>query len=213
MRCCYSWFASRPISDLVSEISPIIDVFDQLNFAAAKNCTLPFLQAAHNLSGTDNGVVSPWLLSSQVGYDTFQFALENSNKMVRAYTTVVQLDMFVFFHQWENAKDLLVRSEDLRLVVIGLFHVVRFTFLEAFISLKVAQLESGWRVRRKWKARAKRAMKIMRKWLKHGNVNCVHTYHLLVAEYNALNGKNDKAEESFRLAQTSAGRCGCLQDR
>ena len=176
-------------------------------------CTLPFLQAAENLRKGE--VTEPWLLSSNrksVG-DTQRFAKENGNEMVRSYTTVVQLDMLVFFHKWDEAKRLLIECGDLRPIVIGLFHVVRFTFQEALISLKLAQIESGWSARHKWKIRARKVMKLMKGWLKKGNVNCLHMYHLLVAEHSILCGKTKQAEESFKLAQSAAGRSGYLQDK
>ena len=36
LRCCYSWFSSRPIDGLMLEITPIINAFDQLQLATAK---------------------------------------------------------------------------------------------------------------------------------------------------------------------------------
>lgn len=174
-------------------------------------CTLPFLQASRNLTSTAGG--SPWILTSHIDTDTFQFARENGNEMVRSYTTVVQLDLFILFGRWDDAKSLLNNCGDLRVTVVGLFHAVRFTFLEACISLKVAQMETVWREKRKYKSRAKKIMKLMRKWLRKGNVNCVHTYHLLAAEYAVLIGKNKSAEESFKAAQVAAGRSGWLSDK
>lgn len=173
-------------------------------------CTVPFLQASRNLNST--GDSPPWILTSHVDIDTFQFAREYGNEMVRSYTTVVQLDLFILFGRWEDAKCLLNNCGDLRVTVVGLFHAVRFTFLEAFISLKVAQMEKG-REKRKYKSRAKKIMKLIRKWLHKGNVNCVHTYHLLAAEYAVLIGKNKHAEESFKAAQIAAGRSGWLSDK
>ena len=133
--------------------------------------------------------------------------------MVRSYTTVVQLDLFILFGRWEDAQRLLNNCGDLRVIVVGLFHAVRFTFLEAFISLKLAQMETKWQEKRRYKSRAKKIMKLIRKWLRKGNVNCLHTYHLLAAEYAVLIGKNKHAKESFKAAQITAGRSGWLSDK
>lgn len=192
------------------EITPIIKVLDQMQNAPASMCTLPFLQASRNLASTGG---SPWILTFHIDIDTFQFAREHGNEMVRSYTTVVQLDLFILFGRWEDAKSLLNNCGDLRVTVWGLFHAVRFSFLEAFISLKVAQMETALREKRKYKSRAKKTMKLIRKWLRKGNVNCLHTYHLLSAEYAVLIGKNKRAEENFKAAQITAGRSGWLSDK
>ena len=70
---------------------------------------------------------------------SLKFASETGNEMVRAYTTIVQLDLFVYFQKWREAKDLLDLAGNLRPFILGLYHAVRFTFLEALICLKVAQ--------------------------------------------------------------------------
>ena len=56
-------------------------------------------------------------------------------------------------------------------------------------------------------------MKIIRSWLRKGNVNVVHTMHLLTAEHAALKGNTAKAEEQFKLAVSVASKNGFLQDR
>lgn len=100
LRSCFSWFASRPLSDLENEITPIIGVIDQLNAIGAKLCTSPFLQAAQNLLGTST---TPWILAGATMNinASLKFASETGNEMVRAYTTIVQLDLFVFFQKWQ----------------------------------------------------------------------------------------------------------------
>ena len=185
---------------------------DQLNAIGNKYCTMPFLQATINLLESSE---TPWLLSGDVMdfADTLQFAKQNSNEMVRSYATIAQLDLFVIFQQWEAAKKLLVDAGDLGQIIIGLYHVVRFTFLEGLISLKAAQLSSKRRERRRWTARAKKIMKMMKVWMGKGNVNVVHTSHLLKAEYAVLKGRNKQAEESFKQAAKVARRNGFRQDR
>ena len=177
------------------------------------NCTMPFLQAAHNL--LESSTETPWLLSGECMdfADTLQFAKQTSNEMVRSYATIAQLDLFVIFQQWEAAKKLLVDAGDLSQIVIGLYHVVRLAFLDGLISLKAAQLSSSWRERRKWTKRAQKTMKTMKGWMKKGNVNVVHTGHLLAAEYAVLKGRNEQAEEQFKNAAKVARRNGFRQDR
>ena len=190
-----------------------VSVIDQLNAIGNKYCTMPFLQAAINL--LESSVAEPWLLSGDVMdfADTLQFAKQNSNEMVRSHATVVQLDLFVIFQQWDAAKKLLVEAGDLNQILLTLYHSVRLAFLDGLISLKAAQLSSSWMERRKWTKRAKKTIKTMKGWIKKGNVNVVHTWHLLSAEYAVLRGRNEEAEEQFKNAAKVARRNGFRQDR
>lgn len=50
-------------------------------------------------------------------------------------------------------------------------------------------------------------------WAEKGNVNAVHTIHLLQAEYFAFNGNSVEAEEKYKEAVMAAARSGFLQDK
>ena len=168
-----------------------------------------------NLCG-ESASDQPWVLSGD-DFDFEQalnFALnEARNQMLGAFIIVGQMDMFTIYTEWNAAKNLLIRGGDLRRFMPGFFQGVRFTFLEGLICLKSAQTSTSWMEKRKWRNRAKKSMKMLRQWLEKGNVNVVHTLHLLTAEYHALNKKYKDAEESFKAAQTAAARTGFLQDR
>ncbi|KAL9182984.1 hypothetical protein ACHAXT_004263 [Thalassiosira profunda] len=211
-RCCFSYFAGRPLMDLKAEMATHISVIDQLNAIGNKYCTMPFLQATHNLVESS---ATPWILSGECMDfdDTLQFSEQNSNALVRCYATVVQLDLFVIFQQWDAAKKLLVDAGDLNQILLTVYHAVRLAFLDGLISLKAAQLSRSWRERRKWTKRAQKTMKTMKGWIKKGNVNVVHTSHLLEAEYAVLKGRHEQAEEQFKQAAKVARRNGFRQDR
>ena len=55
--------------------------------------------------------------------------------------------------------------------------------------------------------------KILRGWIKSGDVNLVHYLHLVEAEYAALQGKSDQAENNYKSAIAVASRNGFVQDR
>ena len=65
----------------------------------------------------------------------------------------------------------------------------------------------------KWKVKAMKEIRTIRKWVKRGNPNVVHSLHLLEAELAALNGKNNKAEQHFKSAIETAEKNGFLQDQ
>lgn len=119
----------------------------------------------------------------------------------------------MIFSMWDTATDLLVKAGDVRSVLVGVFIGVRFSVLEALISIKTAQVSTTWWNRKKWRRKALRSVKLVRKWVKRGNVNLVHNLHLLEAELAILNGHNRLAEESYQLAITAASTNGFLQDK
>lgn len=173
-------------------------------------CVMPYFQAVKNLAGTEEKPpMYPFELSG--GDYNFEEAMdfaENTakNKMLAAFIAVGQLDLFVIYQEWKAAEKLLLKGGDLRPCMPGFFQAVRFTFLEGLISLKAAQASGSWMAKRKWAARAKKSMKILKGGLAKGNVNSVHTLHLLTAELHVLNGKAKEAEECFKEAQISAKR-------
>jgi len=61
--------------------------------------------------------------------------------------------------------------------------------------------------------KAMKEMRTIRKWVKRGNPNVVHSLHLLEAELAALNGKNNKAEQHFKSAIDTAEKNRFLQDQ
>ena len=98
-------------------------------------------------------------------------------------------------------------------LLLGTFATVRFQVLEGLVYLKAAQASKARRVKRKYKKKAAKSMKLIGKWLKGGNVNVVHALHLLSAEEAALKGNKTKADEQFKLAIKVAAKNGFLQDR
>ena len=212
-RSCYLWFASCKLKDIVPEYRAAVTALQQMNQDAIRLCVMPYYQAAKNLSGegVELDTDRPWLLKgTECNFDEALAFAKNTAKstMLAAYIIIVQLDLFVIYQQWDAAKELLIKEGDLRKFVPGFFQGLRFTFLEGLISLKAAQTAASWMERRKWRRRAKKAMKIMRGRISKGNCNIVHTLQLLAAELHVLNGKTKEAEESYKQAQIGAKRAG-----
>lgn len=145
--------------------------------------------------------------------DIIKDATECDDKIYRAKTFTIVLELKVFFQQWDVATNLLAEAGDLRPVLRGLFLWSRFTFLEGLISIQSAQAAAiPWLNKRKWKKKAVKSMKIIRGQVKKGNVNLVHCLHLLEAEIAALENKCNKAEDSYKAAITVASTNGFIQD-
>lgn len=144
--------------------------------------------------------------------DILKAANETKSYYLRSYVYTVQLETAVIFSMWDTATELLVKSGDVRSVLVGICVGVRFSVLEALISIKTAQRSTTWWNRKKWSIKASRSVKRIRVWVKGGNVNLVHMLHLLEAELANLNGYNTMAEESYQLAITTASANGFRQD-
>ena len=123
---------------------------------------------------------------------------ENFNNLpFIGYVNTMQLELYAFFGDWEEAKSLLLTTSDVRTVLKSVYPVVRYTFFEGLICIKAAQSSVGVMDSRKWKRRALKSMKYIRRWIKLGNVNIIHCLYLLEAELALLNGTNEKRVEDF----------------
>lgn len=130
-----------------------------------------------------------------------------------ALTITAQIETCVLFQDMDTALILLERAGNVRDIIFGLFASVKFTVLEALVCLKVAQASTSGQVKRKLTKKGIKSMKLIRGWLKGGNINVVHSMHLLSAEHAVLKGNKTTAEEQFKSAVAGASTSGFLQDR
>jgi len=139
---------------------------------------------------------------------------ENFNNLpMKCYVETMQLELYAFFGNWEEAKSLLLTTSDVRTVLKSVYPVVRYTFFEGLICIKAAQSSVGVMDSWKWKRRALKSMKFIRRWMKLGNVNIIHCLHLLEAELAVLNGKSEKTvEDCYKSAIDIASKNQLIQD-
>ena len=187
------------------EIETSIDAIAQMKQDSVKLIAISFL------------VLSKKLIGKHSGFDLEEITkltLQAGNQSAHAHIIVVRMEVLVFFQKWDEATSLLIEAGDLRKILVAEFLNPRFTFLEALISIKAAQDEAiPWLMRRRWKKRAMKSLKLIRSWVKKGNPNVVHYLDLLEAELAALDGKNDKAEEKYKLALAVSATNGLVQDK
>ena len=195
----------RPLEGLQKEIKANIVAFTELKEDECKMIPLYIIFQVEALLG----------IKSDMDLDTLkQLASESGNQNVLAGIDTVKLELHVIFQQWDKAANLLAECGDLRAVLAGLITMPRYTFLEALVSIHASRDKStAWLNRRKWRKRALKSMKLIRGWVKRGNVNFVHCLHLLEAQVAAAGGKNDKAETSYKAAITAATTNGFIYDR
>lgn len=207
-RCEHSYYNGYQLDGLQHEFQTAVDVLSQLKLESHRLLMLQILYNVKKLQGLDieEGDVVPT--------DLLSIAAETNDPNLRASVLVGQLEMCVFFNEWESAVTVLLDAGDLRSsATVGRFLEIRFTVLEALISLKAAQSATAFLEKRKWKKRGVKSMKLIRRWVKAGNVNIVHSLHLLSAELAVLKRNDTKAEESFKSAISVTAKTGVLQDK
>ena len=171
------------------------------------------LQICHLIASKLRGIE---LEENELGFDgILTFARETNNTGLGSHALAAQLQLKVFFSEWETAADLLKEApNDIYSDLVAIANGVRLAVLEALICLKAAQSSSvGMIARWKWKKRGIRVIKIIRGWIELGNPNVVHILHLLEAELAILNGYDRLAEDSYQLAINTASANGFIHDK
>eukprot|EP00984_Skeletonema_dohrnii_P002037 scaffold682_cov105-Skeletonema_dohrnii-CCMP3373.AAC.7 len=204
-RMYYLFFTGRTLDSIQQELEASIHVLTQLKQDENELKITILLSSVKKLRGLDPEAGDKIL-------DSILASAAETRNNLSAYVSAMKLEVFVFFQQWKEAVDLVQKAGNVRLFLSSTFVVVRYTFLEALAYLKAAQSSSGWK-KRQMKKCAHKAMQLIRGWAKNGNVNVVHYLRILVAEFAVLNGKKEKAKESFNAAISASSRNGFLQDR
>ena len=147
--------------------------------------------------------------------EILQVAAKADNQSLCGYIYAGHMEIKVIFGEWEGALKLADQAgSPPRAALVATFTGIRFTFLVALIYIKAGQLiKTDVITRLKWKTKALKEIWTIRKWVKRGNPNVVHSLHLLEAELAALNKKNKKAEQHFNSAIDTAEKNGFLQDQ
>ena len=204
-RMYYLFFTGRTLDSIQKELEAAANVMTQLKQDENELKITILLSSVKKLRGLDAEACDEML-------DSILASAAETRNNLSAYVSVMKLEVFVFFQQWQEAVDLVQKAGNVRLFLSSTFVVVRYTFLEALAYLKAAQSSSGWK-KRQMKKCAHNAMQLIRGWAKNGNVNVVHYLRILGAELAVLNGKNEKAKKSFNAAIAASSRNGFLQDR
>lgn len=201
-------FAARPLDSVQEELETGADVFARVSQSTLRWFIFPYLLVVKQLRGVscDGDEVQSTDVLLKVSSDT-------GNATLRAHTFIVQLAFHIIFQDWESALILLIEAGNIHEAMLGSAASVNLTWMEGLVYLKAAQASTSRMKRNKWKKRAMKSMKMLRGWLQKGNVNVVHTMHLLTAEYSILKGKETEAEESFKSSISVATKNGLLQDR
>jgi len=147
--------------------------------------------------------------------EILQVAAKADNQSLCGYIYAGHMEIKVIFGEWEGALKLAGQAGSKpRAALVATFTGIRFTFLVALIYVKAAQLiKTDTITRSKCKMKAMKEIRTIRKWVKRGNPNVVHSLHLLEAELASLNGKHTKAEQHFKYAIDTAEKNGFLQDQ
>ena len=140
-------------------------------------------------------------------------AKETGNQTLHSNIYLIRLDLKVFFGEWEEAAEMLTSAGNVQDTILALFAGVRWTILEALISMKATRFTNNTLRSLIWRRRAYKAVKRVRVWAKKKNPNIEHSLHLLEAEMASLKGNKEKAISQYRLAIDTAEKNCFLQDQ
>jgi hypothetical protein len=206
IRSSYLYFIGRTLDSIQHELEATIEVMTQLKQDALMLQTIVQLTMVKKLRGLD-------VEAGEEKMDSLSaIAASTHNVAMAALISLMKLEVFAFFQQWEEAIDLVRKAGNIRLVFSSSFSSVRYTFLEALTYLKATQSASGSK-KRQMKKCGQKTIRLITGWAKNGNVNVVHYLHVLEAELAVLRGNNKKAKESFNAAIAASRKNGFLQDR
>ena len=136
-----------------------------------------------------------------------------SNQTLRGHIYTGQLELRVFFGDFKSAFQLLAKAGDVSSGFFSTFTGARFTFLAALTYLKAAQ-SSEMKERRRWRKKGLKSLKLIRGWVKKGNVNLEHSLHLLEAEHAVAERKGSTyIDDRYKSAIETAIVNGFLQDQ
>ncbi|EJK71681.1 hypothetical protein THAOC_06856, partial [Thalassiosira oceanica] len=140
-------------------------------------------------------------------------AKEMGNQSLYGNIYLLQLGLKVFFGEWEEAAEMLNSAGNIHEALFLTFAGLRWTILEALISIKATRLSKKMPTSLKWRRRAYNAVKRVRCWAKKNNPNIEHSLHLIEAELASLKGNKMKAIMHYRDAIDTAEKNGFLQDQ
>ena len=225
MHISHTYFAGRKLAEVDELTSANVGLQNEATTATTRSSEMQNLDVSLTQSRILGSLIQVWYLviaelrgreldESELNFDgILKFANEIDNPALWSYASTGQLELKVIFSEWDKAIDILEQAGDVRANLLALFAGVRFTFLEALVSIKAAHASKARYKRWKWKRRARKSISIIRKWAKRGNVNVVHYLHLLEAELAILNGNKNMAERSYKMAITVAEKNGLIQDQ
>ena len=74
------------------------------------------------------------------------------NLSLRDMADVARMELLVFFQDWGDAKDMLVKGDvDVKTNLPGIFQSCRYTFFDGLVSIRAARDATTWLKRKKWK--------------------------------------------------------------
>ena len=140
-------------------------------------------------------------------------ASEIGNQSLLGNIYLIQLDLKVFSGEWEEAAKMLESAGNVQDALFAKFSGVRWTILEALISIRATRFSKKMLISLKWRRRAYKSVKRVRGWAKKKNPKIEHSLHLLEAELASSKGKKRKAISHYRDAIETAEDNGFLQDQ
>lgn len=173
---------------------------------------IPFRQAILNLMGRSE---DPLVLTGDAmnQEDMLREALQEQNILVSTVINALRMELAYTFYKYKYAGKLLEDELQVAPEVAfpAFYEIFRQRMFEGLTCFALAR--DGGPRSKTWIKRGSVAMKVMKKLVRGGNVNCVHMYQLLSAELASVRGKTKAATTYYDKAISTASRSGFVQDR
>lgn len=164
-------------------------------------------QTALNLMGRCD---DPLVLSGEAMLQEEMLKAADEDKIppLRCQVHCHRLQLAVYYRDFELAGKLISSTSSIASVNPANPIIWRTALFEG-----VAAFELVRRKRKKWKSTGMKSISKVQKWVKGGNVNCVHILYFLLAEQAAMESKFGDAQHLFNKAIVTAARNGYRNDR
>ena len=189
--CSYAYFSGERLENVEIKMNSFLMWMDEYKFSGnTRKSNAIFTQTVHCLQGRTK---SPYILDGTYVALSDLLIQAEGNNLLKCTLDLCRLELFYLFHRYKDAGSILEGSLDVIKLRPGHFSGVRFTFYECLVSIQLANT-TGNKV---WISRANAARSKIFKWVKSGNVNCLHMVSLIEAETAVMEGKIDDAATFF----------------
>lgn len=197
--CIHAYFIGRPLEKTEMETAGYSNSFLQYNQLTNHKFNEIYRQAMRNFMGLSE---DPLILTGEA-YDEESGLAQSIERKDRTGT------FFIYFHKmilgvyfgdyamaWEHA----VKARKLLDSVLAKFEVAKHHFYESLAATGLLRSGNTAVNQRRLEKRIRKNLRKMKKWASHAPENFQHNYHLILAEYAHIRGKENEARDYYDSA-------------
>lgn len=208
--CIYGFFcfsSGKPLSNLEADLRDFSKQMKQCGMELQRNFLCLTWQVVLNLMGRSD---DPLSMNGEVMTQgaILQEAKEDNNPPLRVQLYCHQLQLAVYFGDFDLGASLLCHTKTIGSVNPANPIIWRTALFEGIVAFEMLR-----RGTTKWKSVGLKALANVKKFVRNGNVNCVHIFHFLQAEQESARGNVDQGRSLYNKAIVVAARNGFINDK